>query len=417
MSKVLKEKHGFSIRLDNFFNNPVLKILKSAEIKEKSPFERGKEIHIISAMTVEIVLFAILLILLFAGFVVFFWWQSRAKADAARQMQEFTRQIIEAQKQDQSIQFLQREIQTLRDQMGKSLSDSAKMILESQKSVGDRLDRAAQAVGNVNRSLGALGEATKQVYDVGKDIAQLQEILRAPKLRGSFGELFLGDLLSQILPPQHYTLQHAFKSGETVDAVVRIGRAVPIDAKFPLENFKRLVQGQDPQEKTAARRKFVMDVRRHVDAIASKYILPDEGTYDFALMYIPAENVYYETIIRDDNLDPDGSLMTYAFSKHVVPVSPNSFYAYLHTISLGLRGMKIEENAKLILTQLARLRGDFGRFRDDFTLLGKHLTNTKTKYDDAEKRLNRFDEKLTSTAESKPEPELEKSAPSGLTLS
>ena len=249
-------------------------------------------------------------------------------------------------------------------------------------------------MGYVQKSLGALDAATKQVYDVGKNIAQLQEILRAPKLRGSFGELFLGDLLAQILPPKHYCLQYTFKSGETVDAIVRLGRIVPVDSKFPLENFQRLVQEQDPQEKTVARRKFVMDVKRHIDAIASKYIRTDEGTFDFALMYIPAENVYYETVIKDDNGTEEGSIMTYAFAKRVVPVSPNSFYSYLHTISLGLKGLEIEENARLIIDQLSRLKVDFSRFRDDFDLIGKHLNNARTKYEDAERRIVRFEDKL-----------------------
>jgi DNA recombination protein RmuC len=267
-------------------------------------------------------------------------------------------------------------------------------------------------VGRVQNSLGSLDRATQQVYAVGKDIAQLQDILRAPKIRGGFGELFLGDLLSQILPPRHFSLQHRFKSGDVVDAVVKIGRLVPVDAKFPLENFKRLAQTQDPQEKTLARRKFVMDVKRHIDAINCKYLLPDEGTYDFALMYIPAENVYYETIIKDDNLTDDSpSIMTYAFSKRVVPVSPNSFYAYLHTISQGLRGLEIEDNARRILDHLDRLKNDFHRFKDDFSMIGKHLLNSRTKYEDAEKRLIRFEDKLlTSNASESAQPRIEAGA-------
>jgi DNA recombination protein RmuC len=338
------------------------------------------------------------------GLILFLYTRSR---DASMfQIQELGRQIMEAQKQNQSVEFLQRDIIGLRDQLSKSMLDSAKMMSDSQKTVGERLDKAAEVVGNVQRTLGALDSATKQVFMVGKDIAQLQEILRAPKLRGSFGELFLGDLLGQILPPKSFSLQYTFKSGETVDAVVRLGRLVPVDAKFPLENFKRLIQVQDPQEKTQFRKKFVDDVKRHINAISSKYLLPDEGTFDFALMYIPAENVYYETIIKDDNLTDEGSIMTYAFSKRVVPVSPNSFYAYLHTISLGLRGLEVEENARLIIDQLARLRGDFVRFKDDFSLLGKHLNNTRTKYEDAEKRMGRFEDKLLTTGGAGEEPSL-----------
>ncbi|MCG3205132.1 MAG: hypothetical protein KCHDKBKB_01850 [Elusimicrobia bacterium] len=318
-------------------------------------------------------------------------------------LEELNRQLLEAQqKANPAVEFLQREISNLREQMTTSLAESAKLVVESQKTVGERLDKAAQVVGQVQNTLGGLDRATQQVFAVGKDISQLQEILRAPKMRGTLGELFLADLLSQILPPKHFKLQHTFKTGETVDAVIFLGgKYVPVDSKFPLENFKRLLQTQDPAEKTVARRKFVNDVKRHIDSIASKYLLPDENTFDFALMYIPAENVYYETIIKDDAMGDDGALMNYAFSKRVVPVSPNSFFAYLHTIALGLKGLQIEENALLIIDQLARLRGDFSRFKDDFRLIGKHLTNAKGSFEDSEKRLGRFEDKLLATGEKK----------------
>ena len=290
--------------------------------------------------------------------------------------------------------LIQRQIEGLRRQLAESLADSARLVSDTQKSVGERLDRTADVVGRVQSTLGSLEKATQQVFTVGKDIASLQDLLRAPKMRGALGELFLGDLLSQILPARHYQLQYAFKGGETVDAVVRLGRLVPVDAKFPLENFRRItdVPGAD---RAQARRKFLQDVRRHIDAIATKYLRPDEGTFDFALMYIPAENVYYETIIKDEG--SDDNLMSYAFGRRVVPVSPNSFYAYLQTISLGLRGLEIEENARAILGQLDRLKGDFTRFKDDFSLVGKHLGNARGKFEDAERRLVRFEDKLIAS--------------------
>ena len=280
-----------------------------------------------------------------------------------------------------------------------------------QKSTGDlntRLDNAAKVVSEVSKGLGGLAEATKKVFDVGKDIASLQEILRSPKLRGGLGELFLGDLLAQIFPPAHYTLQHRFKSGEAVDAVIRLGHnLVPIDAKFPLENFRRVVETTTEDERKVARRKFIGDVKKHIDAIAGKYILPDEGTFDFALMYIPAENVYYELIIKDEAVDTDRGLLNYAFVKRVIPVSPNSFYAYLQTILLGLKGMHVEEQAQEILKNLARLSGDFRKFQEEFELVGKHLTNVKSKYDDADKRLGKFGDRLQSLTGAESEPVLE----------
>ncbi len=148
-------------------------------------------------------------------------------------------------------------------------------------------------------------------------------------------------------------------------------------------------------------------MKKHIDAIAGKYILPDEGTFDFALMYIPAENVYYELIIKDEAIDTEKGLLNYAFAKRVIPVSPNSFYAYLQTILLGLKGMHIEEQAQEILKSLASLSGDFDKFRSDFELLGKHLTNVKTKYDDADRRLEKFNDRLQSLSRTESHPMIE----------
>lgn len=306
------------------------------------------------------------------------------------------------------ITYLQREIGGLRQQLAQGLSDSARLVSESQKSVGDRLDHATQVVGNVHATLGSLQKATEQVFAVGKDISRLEDLLRAPKLRGGIGEQLLGDLLGMILPARNFRLQHAFQGGETVDAVVDLGRLVPVDAKFPLENFRR-IQEAPPADRPAARRRFIQDVKRHVDAIAGKYIRPDEGTFDFALMYIPAENVYYETIIREEAPE-EASLMAHAFSRRVIPVSPNSFYAYLHTISLGLRGLQVEENARRILDTLDRLKGDFGRFREEFALVGRHLGNARGKFEDAERRLDRFEDKLASSGTEPPELDVRESA-------
>ncbi len=263
----------------------------------------------------------------------------------------------------------------------------------SRAAVGERLDNTSRVGGEVQKGLGELSAATARVYEVGRDVATLHDILRAPKLRGGLGELLLGDLLAQVLPPAHFTLQHAFRSGERVDAVIRLGDGlVPVDAKFPLEDFRRLLEAADDEERTRARKAFVARVRKHVDDIASKYVLPDEGTYDFALMYIPAENVYYETIIRDE----EPGLAGYAIARKVVPVSPNSFYAYLQAIVLGLRGLRIEARAQEVIGQLGRLGGDLGRLRDDFRLVGKHLGNAAQAFGSAERRLDRLDGKLAA---------------------
>ena len=286
------------------------------------------------------------------------------------------------------------------------LKENSELMQKTQQNLGERLDNAARVVGGVQKTLGSLEEANRKIYDVGKDIASLQEILRAPKLRGGLGEFFLGDLLSQILPPEHFFIQYAFRSGERVDAVIKLGGSlVPVDAKFPLENFKRMLDGASDDEKAKAKKTFAADVKKHIDAIAAKYILPDEGTYDFALMYIPAENVYYETIIKEDGVSSDKSLSAYAMAKRVIPVSPNSFYAYLQAIVLGLKGLKIEARAKEIGQYLRRLEGDFSKFRDDFNLVGKHLGHAQACFQSSEKRLEQLGQKLLAAGDKEELPE------------
>ena len=258
----------------------------------------------------------------------------------------------------------------------------------------ERLDGAARVIQGVSRQLGQLDESTKRMLEVGRDISSLQDLLRAPKLRGNLGELFLQDLLAQILPPDHYEIQHAFAGGEKVDAVIRLQAGlVPVDAKFPLENFRRVVAAGGEEERKTARRQFLRDVRTHIDAIATKYIRPDEGTFQFALMYVPAENVYYETIVRPDEA-AESALFEYALQRRVIPVSPNSFYAYLQTILLGLKGLRVEERAREILDHLDRLNQETDRFAEAFRLVGDHLDNARKKYEEAQKRLTRVESKM-----------------------
>ena len=292
---------------------------------------------------------------------------------------------------------MNRQLTTVTDMVSRQLNEMTGQMASSQKTIGDRLDNASRTVAEVHKGLGELGVASARILEVGKDISKLHDILHAPKLRGGLGELLLGDLLAQVLPQEHYTLQKRFAGGETVDAVITLGQGmVPVDAKFPLENFRRTLDAHDEDEKKTLRRKFIADVKRHIDAIASKYILTDEGTFDFALMYIPAENIYYETVIRDDTGEGPG-IADYALQKHVIAVSPNSFYAYLQAIALGLRGLRVEKNAQEILRQLARITGDFARFEDDFRVLGRHITSIKNKYDDSARRLDTFGTKLSAT--------------------
>jgi DNA recombination protein RmuC len=302
-----------------------------------------------------------------------------------------------------------------REEMVQSLNTARQVLQERIDGVDSRLNQSLTATAGtmqeIGERLGRLDQSTSQMLEVGKDISRFQDILRAPKVRGGFGEMLLANLLGQILPGENYGFQYQFRSGEKVDAIVRLGSGlVPVDSKFPMESFNRLVAAETDEERPSLRRAFLRDVRGHVDAVA-KYILPDEGTFDFALMYIPAEGVYYETFFRDEKAEESGDLWAYALGKRVIPVSPNSFYAYLQAIVLGLKGMRVEERAREIIDHLGRLSNDFGRFRQEFGTLGGHIDRAKGKYDDLEKTVGRLGDRLALPLE-EPRPELPSAAPS-----
>ena len=296
---------------------------------------------------------------------------------------------------NKNISLLTEQLRTINEQVNQQLQLVNQQLQNSSGQIGQRLDSAREVISRVSEKLGELSKTSEQIHEVGKNIATLQEILRPPKLRGGLGEQFLGELLSQILPPEFFSLQYTFSSGERVDAVVRIGgKLVPIDSKFPLDNFKRVVECKTDEERKVCQKIFYRDVKKHIDDIATKYILPQEGTYDFALLYIPAENVYYETITKDESFGEEKGVLNYALTKKVIPVSPNSFYAYLQVIILGLKGLQIEKDALKIQALLSGLKKDIGGFQEDFQLVGKHLLNAMNKFEEARRRLDKFSFKL-----------------------
>ncbi len=293
------------------------------------------------------------------------------------------------------LSIVNEQLSSITSQVATQLSSVTSQLQTSTGQLNQRMDNAARVVGELKQSLGELSKAAEQIFEVGRDISTLQEILRSPKLRGGLGEFLLEDLLRQILPEQNYTLQYKFRNGKTVDAIIRLSHGlVPVDAKFPLENFKRILAATVDRERRDARRSFVQDVKKHIDKIAQDYIMHEEGTFNFALMYIPAENVYYETIIKEEPLEEAG-LWSYALSKRVIPVSPNSLYAYLQTIVMGLKGLEISKKAQAILKHLESLGVEFDKVADDFETLGRHITNSRNKYDDTLKRMEKFREKLS----------------------
>ena len=280
----------------------------------------------------------------------------------------------------------------------RSRQDVLSQTLDSKLSSGQEhlnryLSDSGRTLGELKEQIGKLKSDSERLLQLGADVRSLQHILTAPKLRGQLGEHSLAGLLQTILPSGGYRLQHGFRSGRVVDALITLpDYSVSVDAKFPLPSFEKMAAAQTDDEKQRLRRQFQNDVIKHIDKIAADYICPEEGTLDFALMYIPAENVYYETVIRYDSDRTD--LLEHALAKKVIPVSPNLLYAYLMTIVMGLHGLQIEQEAAAIRVKLQELAKGLSAFQSNWDTLGRHLRNAQSQYDEGHKRLTQFSTQL-----------------------
>lgn len=315
------------------------------------------------------------------------WYISRKNEE--RYEGKYSESLLKFQQELHSSQSsMQDRILDLSKQMNEQMSQNAQILQKGQISY-------QHVMSDVQHRLGSLQEATQSMVDIGKDISSLQDILRAPKLRGGLGEFLLEELLRQILPEDHFDMQYRFRTGSQVDAIIRLGDGlIPVDAKFPLENFKRIIASDDEDSEKESRKGFYKDIKKHIDDISSKYILPAEGTFEFALMYIPSENIYYEVIIKDD--DRAESIAAYAIKKKVIPVSPNSFYAYLQAIVRGLKGLRIERSAQIILESLGQLEVDLGQCFSDLEKLGSHISHASSAYDRSLHRFSKLQNKLNT---------------------
>ncbi len=299
---------------------------------------------------------------------------------------------------DAGLLMLQQQLDALRGQMSQRLDEVGRNVAErldaNLQMVGQRFTETAGLVTTVHERLKGVEEAAGRIYDLGRDLASLQEILRPPKLRGGVGELLLENLLRDRLPESIFEMQHRFPNGMVVDAVIRLGdRLVPVDSKFPLEGFQAMLRSASDEERARTRREFDRQVQAHVRTIAEKYILPEEGTYDFALMYVPAENVYYEAVVRGDEA---GGLYQYCMERRVIPVSPTTFYAYLVALVYGLKGLQVERQAGQIREGLAHLAADIGLVREPMARLGEQIRRAQNNYEVARRALDRFGDRLQS---------------------
>ena len=264
-------------------------------------------------------------------------------------------------------QGMQQEIQRVNETVNKTLNETQNNInnrlFQSTSDLNKRLDNAAKVIGDVQKNLGEMSE-------IGRGMRDLQEFLQSPKIRGNMGEQVLKQLLGQVLPKQSFHLQYTFKSGAIVDAaVITEAGIIPIDSKFPMENFRKLNSAESEKEKNTSRSEFEKDVKRHIADISKKYILTHEGTIDYALMYIPSEAVYYEIVNSP-------TLMEYASKMSVLPVSPVTFYAYLRSIMMSFEGQRISAKAREVLSSIRAVAKEHEKLGDDLGTLSKHIQNS-----------------------------------------
>ena len=244
-----------------------------------------------------------------------------------------------------------------------------------------------RSLSDLSRQLGVLSEQSARVGELAKDIGSLQDLLRAPKPRGGFGELMLERLLQDCLPASAYEMQFTYRDGSRVDAVVHCAnRLVPIDAKFPNECTRRSPRhGRTPIDPRC--RAFLQQVRRHIDAVA-RYVSPQDSTIDYSVMYLPSEAIYYEVMTREA-ADGDVDLGTYCQQRHVIPASPNTLLAYLQVVALGIRGLAMQERTRELQQSIAQVRREFERFVGLHDQLGTHLDHAMKKFDETERALAR----------------------------
>ena len=314
------------------------------------------------------------------------------------QTQNFSQQL------GQLSQNVTKSLEGVTGALQKGITDSATIAAQAQSAMAGELKNSRETLGQIQQQLGAVQQAGQQMSQTAQT---LQNILGGAKSRGSLGEVALERLLEDALPKERYQRQFRFTTGEVADAVIFLrDKLLPIDSKFPLDAFRRMNESKPAQtspqtsalaqtplsQSDEARRAFAVAVKGHADSIAKKYILPNEGTLGIALMFVPSENVYYELLMTSDAKGQP--LDEYCRGKSVIAVSPNTLYAHLQVILMGLQGMQIEENAKRLQASLAGMQKHLENFTQMFGRLGTHLKNAQICYSESEKRLDKAQDTL-----------------------
>ncbi len=311
----------------------------------------------------------LLILVLIAGFLILLYF--------------FNKRLSELSKQKPDEALLEW-LKTMQSTISSSSSQTVRTLQENTKQLNERLDTAARVIRDVEKEVG-------QMSEIGRNMRELQEFLKSPKLRGNIGEQVLKDLISQMFPKNSFYLQYAFKSGDKVDAAIKTDAGIlPIDSKFPMENYQKMVKATEKREKEMFEKEFVKDIKKHIDTISRKYILPAEGTMDFALMYIPSESVYYEIVNQLE-------VMEYARKLRIYPVSPSTLYASLQTILLSFEGKKLESKSKEIFALLRSMQIDYEKIDENMSVLGKHINNAYSQFGNVATGFSNLGRKLDSS--------------------
>jgi len=347
-------------------------------------------------MLPEIYLIIAIIIACFAILV----WLVNKKINQLSQLSKADENLLEIIKNLQGVpqnlqKGLQEQSKIIQEALGTTNKNLAESLHKSTKTMNERLDNAARYISQVAKEVG-------QMSEIGRSMRDLQEFLKSPKLRGNIGEEVLKDLISQMFPKNSFHLQYVFKSGEKVDAAIKTAAGIlPIDSKFPMENFQRMMKAKEEKEQKRAKKDFINDVRKHIRDIAKKYILPEEGTMDLALMYIPSEPVYYEIV-------NDPTLTDYARRQRIYPVSPTTLYAHLQMILLSFEGQKIEARSKQVFRLLRAIQKDYEKTEGTLQVLGKHITNAYNQFSNALQSFSLLGQKLMQTQSLSEGEEIEK---------
>jgi DNA recombination protein RmuC len=329
----------------------------------------------------------ILLTFILLGFAVLFFFINKKLSELNNKNSD--KALLEWLKTMQ--QSIDRTNRTINESMQVNSTTMVRTLQENSRQLNQRLDKAAEVIRDVGKEVG-------QMSEIGRSMKELQDFLKSPKLRGNIGEQVLKDLITQIFPKNSFHLQYQFKSGDKVDAAIQTDAGIlPIDAKFPMENFQKLAKSKSEEETILFRKEFSRDIKKHIDAISKKYILPDEGTMDFALMYVPSESIFYEIVNMDD-------ITEYARAQRIYIVSPSTLYAHLQTILLSFEGKRLEAQSKEVMRLLHGLQIDYEKVTESLDVLGKHIGNASNQFSNVDKGVHVLGKKLSSVKHLKTDP-------------